>query len=81
VRLGYRKELEAIADPSARQTLFERMVAESYEKGKALNAGACLEIDTVIDPAETRHWIASTLDAVPKPQPRAGKKHAFIDAW
>ena len=81
VRLGYRKELEAVADPEERQALFEQMVAQSYEKGKALNAGACLEIDTVIDPAQTRAWVVSALAAVPPNVPRKGKKHAFVDAW
>ncbi len=81
VRLGYRKELEAITDPTARQALFDKMVAESYARGKALSAASVLEIDAVIDPADTRKWIASTLEAAPPPEVRAGKKRPFIDAW
>lgn len=81
VRLGYRKELEAIADLDARQALYDKLVADSYEKGEAQNAAACLEIDTVIDPADTRKWIAATLDGVAPVPARDGKKHAYVDAW
>ncbi len=62
VRLGYRRELAAIADPAERERAFEARVAELYEHGKALNAAAALEIDAVIDPAESRSWIVSALD-------------------
>jgi acetyl-CoA carboxylase carboxyltransferase component len=81
VRLGYRKELEAETNPAAQKALFEQLVNESYEKGKALNAAACLEVDTVIDPAETRRWITQALLAMPAPAKRDAKKHAFVDAW
>jgi acetyl/propionyl-CoA carboxylase alpha subunit/acetyl-CoA carboxylase carboxyltransferase component len=81
VRLGYRKELEAETDPAKRQALFERHLATYYERGKALSAASVLEIDTVIDPSETRAWISASLDAAPPPEPRSGKKHAFVDAW
>ncbi|MFI5664456.1 carboxyl transferase domain-containing protein [Streptomyces sp. NPDC051684] len=63
VRLGYRRELEAIADPAERERAFEARVAELYEHGKAVNAAAALEIDAVIDPADSRSWIISALDA------------------
>ncbi|MFH8486704.1 carboxyl transferase domain-containing protein [Streptomyces longisporoflavus] len=62
VRLGYRKELAAIADPGERQQAFEARVAELYEHGKAVNAAAALEIDAVIDPAESRSWILAALE-------------------
>lgn len=62
VRLGYRRELEAIADPAERERAFEARVAEMYEHGKAVNAAAALEIDAVIDPADSRSWILSALD-------------------
>jgi acetyl-CoA carboxylase carboxyltransferase component len=62
VRLGYRRELEAIADPAERERAFEARVAELYEHGKAVNAAAALEIDAVIDPADSRSWILSALD-------------------
>ena len=42
VKLGYRKELEAIDDPASAQALFEEMVASAYEHGKALNTATLL---------------------------------------
>ncbi|HEY7775228.1 MAG TPA: carboxyl transferase domain-containing protein, partial [Kineobactrum sp.] len=54
VRLGYRKELEAVADPAEREALFEQLVADLYEAGKATEAASFLEIDAVIDPVDTR---------------------------
>src|SRR5581483_1861293 len=44
VRLGYRKELEAVADPNEREQLFREMVARMYEHGKALNTATYFEI-------------------------------------
>src|ERR1700759_1707249 len=61
VKLGYRKQLEALADPAARQAAYEAMVAKLYEEGKAINAASYLEIDDVIDPAETRRWLLAGL--------------------
>ncbi len=57
VRLGYRRELEAAPDAAAREALFKRLLAEQYERGGAINMAASLEIDAVIDPAETRGWV------------------------
>lgn len=81
VKLGYRKELEAIEDVAERQVYFEAKVAESYERGKAINAASILEFDTVIDPADTRRWIVAALDAAPPSLRRTGKKRAFVDSW
>jgi acetyl-CoA carboxylase carboxyltransferase component len=61
VRLGYRKELEAEPDPDCRQALFDRLLGELYDKGKALEAAAHLEIDAVIDPADTRDQLINAL--------------------
>jgi acetyl/propionyl-CoA carboxylase alpha subunit/acetyl-CoA carboxylase carboxyltransferase component len=57
VRLGYRRELEAEPTPEAREALFERLVGTLYEEGRAINMASYVEIDAVIDPAETRAWI------------------------
>ncbi len=81
VRLGYRKELEAIEDPAEREKVFDQMVAASYERGKALNTASHFEIDDVIDPADSRRWIASALRSVPPPAARTGKKRPSIDTW
>jgi acetyl-CoA carboxylase carboxyltransferase component len=81
VRLGYRKELEAIDDPDERERTFQEMVDRMYEHGKAINAASHFEIDDVIDPADSRRWISAAFGAAPPPAPRAGKKRPNIDTW
>ena len=81
VKLGYRAELAAIADPEARRQYFEKTVAEHYEHGKAIQRSTTFGIDDTIDPAETRNWIATLLASVRPPAPRDGKKRPMIDAW
>lgn len=81
VRLGYRKELEAETDPDARKALYEKLVARQYAVGKATSVAGFLEIDAVIDPAETRSWIVRGLKSAGAPAPRVGKKRPFIDTW
>ena len=61
VRLGYRKELEAIEDPAARRARYEELVAEQYARGKAVSTAMAFEIDDVIDPAGTRAVLAGVL--------------------
>jgi acetyl-CoA carboxylase carboxyltransferase component len=63
VRLGYRKELDAIADPAERRARFDALLARLYETGKAIEAASHLEIDAVIDPADTRVLLLRALDA------------------
>jgi acetyl/propionyl-CoA carboxylase alpha subunit/acetyl-CoA carboxylase carboxyltransferase component len=66
VRLGYRKEMEAIQDPERRDSFFKEAVARLYETGKATNMAAHLEIDGVIDPAETRATLLRLLKTMPQ---------------
>lgn len=81
VRLGFRKEMEAIDDPAEREDYYKAKVAELYANGKAVSIASVLEIDEVIDPADTRHWIMSGLRSVPKVEARTTKKRPCIDAW
>jgi acetyl-CoA carboxylase carboxyltransferase component len=81
VRLGFRRELEAIADPAERQVAFDAMVEAAYRHGQALNMAAHLEIDDVIDPAETRAKLLAVLRSSPSPAPRTTKKRPSIDPW
>ena len=78
VRLGYRKELEAVPEGPEREALFEQLVAEQYDKGHALNMATTLEIDAVIDPAETRDWLLHALQAA---QVRPVEAVLPIDSW
>jgi acetyl-CoA carboxylase carboxyltransferase component len=82
IRLGYRKELEAVADPAERKALFERMVAAAYADGKALNTATYLELDDVIDPADSRRWIRNGLDLADLhfAEPRT-KRRTVVDTW
>ena len=81
VKLGFRKELEAITDPEERLATYEKMVARMYEKGKAINTASHFEIDDVIDPADTRKWIIAGLNSLPPVPARTGKKRRNIDTW
>ena len=78
VRLGYRKELEAVADDEAREALFQQMVDRMYEHGKAVNVASHFEIDDVIDPADTRRWLTTLLDAAPATESGTRKN---VDTW
>jgi acetyl-CoA carboxylase carboxyltransferase component len=76
VRLGFRRELEA-APEHAREALFQRLLAEAVARGEALNMASHLEIDDVIDPAETRDWLLRVLrSADGRPLP---PRRAFVD--
>jgi acetyl/propionyl-CoA carboxylase alpha subunit/acetyl-CoA carboxylase carboxyltransferase component len=81
VKLGFRKELASVEDPEQRKQLFEYMVGKAYEHGKGLNMAAHFEIDDVIDPATSRHWVIKALQSVPPAAPRTHKKRPCIDAW
>ncbi|MFF2503613.1 carboxyl transferase domain-containing protein [Streptomyces sp. NPDC058067] len=85
VRLGYRRELEAVADPQERQRMYDELLAQSYEQGKALSAATTFEVDDVIDPADTRRWITMTFaQHSPHPDPRAAtapERRRFVDTW
>ncbi|HLK25496.1 MAG TPA: carboxyl transferase domain-containing protein [Caulobacteraceae bacterium] len=81
VKLGYRNELAAIADPAQRRARFDEMVARAYEAGKALNRATGFGIDDVIDPADTRAWIMGALRSLPPAPARTEKKLRWIDAW
>ncbi|MBT8768029.1 ATP-grasp domain-containing protein [Pseudomonas sp. DB1] len=81
VRLGFAKELAAVEDSAERQKLFDKMVAKAYQNGKAINMASFLEIDAVIDPAETRAWLLRGLNAAARSTPRDGRKRPFVDTW
>ena len=80
-QLANREQLAAIEDIDERAAEYERLLAGAYERGSALNVASTFEIDNVIDPAETRSWIAQGLKSVPHPEPlRRGRRH-FLDTW
>jgi acetyl-CoA carboxylase carboxyltransferase component len=82
VRLGLRRELEAIEDPEERRAAFDAAVAAAYERGQGLNMAAYGEIDDVIDPAETRRWIATLFGSDRRPAGHLeGKRRPYVDSW
>jgi acetyl-CoA carboxylase carboxyltransferase component len=80
VKAGFKKELEAVKDPKEREALYEQLVSQLYERGKAINMAAYLEIDAVIDPADTRKWIMQGLNSVPAQRPHE-TDHSYVDPW
>ncbi|HET9121378.1 MAG TPA: carboxyl transferase domain-containing protein [Solirubrobacterales bacterium] len=79
VRLGLRKELAAIEDEAEREERVREVTAAAERNAEALNAAQLFEIDDVIDPAETRGLIATTLAAAGEIDRRHG--HRFVDTW
>ncbi len=77
VRLGYRKELEALPEGGVREARFRELLDRQIADGRALNMAATLEIDAAIDPAATRDWLLRQLDgAVPRERRMPG-----LDPW
>jgi acetyl-CoA carboxylase carboxyltransferase component len=82
VRLGMRRELDAIEDAAERERLFETFVAAAYERGRGLNMAAYGEIDDVIDPADSARWISMLFDEQAEPWFRQpAKTRPYVDAW
>jgi acetyl/propionyl-CoA carboxylase alpha subunit/acetyl-CoA carboxylase carboxyltransferase component len=80
IKHGFRKELEAIKDPEERDKMYKYMVGQAYAMGKAINMASYLEIDAVIDPAETRRWLLRGLKSVSSDfaKEKGGK---YVDPW
>jgi acetyl-CoA carboxylase carboxyltransferase component len=80
IKAGFKKELAVIEDDKEREKFYEQLVGELYKRGKAINIASYLEIDAVIDPADTRKWIMQGMKSVP-----VGKSkepcHSFVDPW
>jgi len=82
VRLGFRREMEAIDDPAERQRFYETKLAELYSVGKALNVATYFELDDVIDPADTRRWVVRGLQAHANYSwEPSRKRRPFVDTW
>ncbi|WP_407927821.1 carboxyl transferase domain-containing protein [Hydrogenophaga crassostreae] len=79
VRLGFRKELEALPDGPKRQALFDQLLAQQVANGAAVQMATTLEIDAVIDPAQTRTWLGQGLAGAQIQ--KAGPQGRFVDPW
>lgn len=89
VKLGFRQELTAIEDPAERRRVFDAMVADGYQRGKAVSTASYFELDDVIDPVETRgRIVAAIYDSLALPESeapnfvhrRTGRRN-FVDTW
>jgi acetyl-CoA carboxylase carboxyltransferase component len=80
VRLGMRKELEAITDDAEREARVRQATTSAEQNAKALNAAQLFEIDDVIDPADTRGIIAATLEAATA-HGQLSVRRPFVDSW
>lgn len=81
VKLGYRKEIAAIDDPREREAYFKNKVDQMYELGKATTVASYFDLDDVIDPKDSRHWIVRGLDASAGQSPTRPSGKSFIDTW
>ena len=82
VRLGMRRELEAITDEQERERVFQATVAAAYERGQGISMASYGEIDDVIDPSDSRRWIAMLFGQDRHaPDPHPGKRRPYVDAW
>ena len=80
VKHAFRKDLEAIKDAAEREATYKYIVEQAYAMGKATNTASFMEIDAVIDPAETRRWIMRGLQSVPAAHTKESGQR-FVDAW
>jgi acetyl-CoA carboxylase carboxyltransferase component len=78
VRLGYRKELETLPEGPQRQALFDELLAQQVAQGAAIPMATTLEIDAVIDPAQTRDWLLRGLEGA---KVRATQGPRYVDPW
>ena len=79
VRLGLRKELEAIEDEAEREQRVRGVTAAARRTPRRSTPRMLFEIDDVIDPAETRGVIAATLAAGGGGGRADGPR--FMDTW
>ena len=79
ITLGFKKELQAVPDGPERKALYDQLVAQAYERGHALSTATAVEIDAVIDPAQTRQWLVKGIASAALRGQRA--RRSFVDAW
>ena len=77
VRLGFKKELQAVPEGPEREALFQRLLAQQTAAGSGINMATTLEIDAVIDPADTRRWVTAGLQSANI----GALQGAVVDSW
>jgi acetyl-CoA carboxylase carboxyltransferase component len=61
VKLGFSRELDAAQDEETKQALYDKLLAQAYQRGQASEVASVLEIDAVIDPKDTRATVIRAL--------------------
>jgi len=80
VNILHKSALDAAPDEGARARLHAGFTADLRRMNTAIETAGRFEYDDVIDPKDTRDMLARTLDRLPAPAPRAGRKRV-VDAW
>lgn len=80
VKLGFRKELENQTEPEKQEALYNKLVENAYQKGKAIKAASALEFDEVIDPKDSRVWILNALASIPESSYK-NQPPRMVDSW
>jgi acetyl-CoA carboxylase carboxyltransferase component len=80
VKLGFKKELDAEPDQMKKKALYEKLVKKAYDRGKATVAASFLEFDEVIDPKDSRKWIVTALESIPK-NTNIENQYRIVDSW
>ena len=81
VLLSNRDALAEVEDIDERAATYESLLDEAYERSGAITAGSVFGVDDVIDPFETRRWIAKGLMSVPESEPLRRGRRTFLDTW
>jgi acetyl-CoA carboxylase carboxyltransferase component len=82
VELTFGDGLKTVKNPEERQALQDQWTAALVDQARAVNSGGTnYGIDDVIDPVDTRAWIAQGLRSVPPVPERTEKKLPNIDTW
>jgi acetyl-CoA carboxylase carboxyltransferase component len=77
VNIAFKNQLAEVEDPAEREAMFQQLVGLAYQRGKAINTASYLEIDDVIDPADTRRWLVRGLQSAPVTR----RFRRMIDTW
>jgi acetyl-CoA carboxylase carboxyltransferase component len=80
VNIIFRDELNAAPDAESRERLRLELLKDLNSRYTGLEVAGKFEIDDIIDPADTRHYLAQTLAALPQPPVRTERKR-MIDPW
>lgn len=80
VQITRKRELDDVDDAFERAELLRKFTNQIYEHGRALRMASGAKIDEVIDPADTRLWIATGVRAA-RGSDDSRPTRPFLDTW